>query len=58
MILYGVNIFCEIIDSDPYNTVSVSRHLVKNFVLFTHFITLATPTLQSAQVVSHNLHDQ
>ncbi len=37
-------IFCEITNSHPYNTVSVSRHLVKNIVIFTHFITVAAPT--------------
>ncbi len=37
-------LFCEITNSHPYNTVSVSRYLVKNIVILTHFITLATPT--------------
>ncbi len=37
-------ISCEITNRHPYNNVSVSRYLVKNIVIFTHFITLAAPT--------------
>ncbi len=48
MIIYLKNymglIFCEIINSHTYSTVLVLRHLVKNIVIFTHFITLAPPT--------------
>ncbi len=51
-------IFCEITTCHPYNTVSVLRYLFKNIVLFTHFITSATPTPWHAQVVSQNLHEQ
>ncbi len=52
-------IFGEITNSHPHTTVSVSRYLVKNIVIFTHLITSAAPSPQNAQqVVSHNLHDQ
>ncbi len=52
-------IFCEITNSHFYNTVSVSRYLVKNIVIFTHFITLAAPTpWKVQQVFSHNLQEQ
>ncbi len=36
--------FCEITKSHPHNAVLVSRFLVKNIVVFTHFITLAAST--------------
>ncbi len=46
-------IFCEITNSQPKNAVSVSRYLVKNFVIFTHFITLATPIPAQQCTTSH-----
>ncbi len=36
--------FCEITNSHLYNTVSVLRYLVKNIVIFAHFITLECTT--------------
>ncbi len=48
MIIYQKNvtgfIFCELTNSHPYNTVSEMRYLVKNIAVFTHFITLVSPT--------------
>ncbi len=52
-------IFCKITNSHPNDAVLVLRYFFKNIVIFTPFITLATPATQNLpQVVSHNLHDQ
>ncbi len=56
MIIYHKNaiglIFCEITSVHPYNTISVSRYLVKNIVIFTHFIILAAPTTHKKSSVT------
>ncbi len=39
-------IFCEITNTHPYNTVPVLRYMIKDYVIFTHFITLALPPLR------------